>query len=95
MDYQGQSMLEDAPRMSLFFADYSLGLLGLRDGPWKFIYELNSARPKLFNLERDPLEKVDLAARFAPQSRWYEQNLRSWSVFQKEFLWAHSPAPRR
>jgi lipoteichoic acid synthase len=86
-NYQGRSMLEDGPRMALFFADYSLGLLGLRDGPRKFIYELNSARPKLFDVERDPLEKVDLAAQFVGQSRWYEQNLRSWSATQKEVLW--------
>jgi hypothetical protein len=39
-NYQGRTMLDGAPRMALFFADYSLGLLGLRDGPWKFVYEM-------------------------------------------------------
>jgi hypothetical protein len=53
-NYQGASMLDSAPRMALFFADYSLGLLGLRDGAWKFVYELESGRAKLFDLERDP-----------------------------------------
>jgi len=86
-NYQGRSMLEDEPRMALFFADYSLGLLGLRDGPRKFIYELNSARPKLFDLDSDPLEKVDLARQFAQQSHWYEQNLRAWSAAQSGLLW--------
>jgi arylsulfatase A-like enzyme len=85
-DYQGRSMLDGEPRMALFFADYSLGLLGLRDGPWKFIYELNSGRSRLFDLERDPLEKADVAGQLVPQSRWYEQNLRVWSSAQKEFL---------
>jgi len=30
--FQGESALNGKPRMALFFADYSLGLLGLRDG---------------------------------------------------------------
>jgi arylsulfatase A-like enzyme len=90
-NYQGRSMLEDGPRMALFYADYSLGLLGLRDGPRKFIYELNSGRPKLFDLEHDPQENVDLGAEFPQQSRWYEQNLRAWSASQKEVLWGRSP----
>ena len=36
--------------MALFFADYSLGLLGLRDGQRKFIYELGSGRARLFDV---------------------------------------------
>jgi arylsulfatase A-like enzyme len=31
-NYEGQSMLGRTPRMALFFADYSLDMLGLRDG---------------------------------------------------------------
>lgn len=85
-NYQGRSMLEPEPRMALFFADYSLGMLGLRDGPRKFIYELNSSRPKLFDLERDPREKVNLAPQFIEQARWYEQDLRAWSAAQREVL---------
>src|SRR5947207_2212548 len=46
-NHQGRTMLDGAPRMALFFADYSLGLLGLRDGPWKFVYEVGSGRAKL------------------------------------------------
>ena len=52
--YQCRTMLDPAPPMALFFADYSLGLLGLRDGRWKFIYEIGSGRAELFDLDRDP-----------------------------------------
>ena len=45
-NYQGRTMLDGAPRMALFFADYSLGLLGLRDGPWKFVYEIGLGQGK-------------------------------------------------
>jgi hypothetical protein len=71
--------------MALFFADYSLGLLGLRDGPWKFVYELNSKRTKLFDLDRDPTEASDLSPQHPSQSTSYTQTLRTWIA----------PSPRR
>ena len=85
-NYQGQSMLDGESRMALFFADYSLGMLGLRDGPWKFIYELDSGRARLFDLEADPQERVNLSNRHVEQARWYTQDLRSWSAAQKQML---------
>ena len=81
--YQGRSMLDGEPRMALFFADYSLGLLGLRDGSRKFIYELDSGRSRLFDVETDPLEKTDLSHDDAARARWYAENLRNWSAAQK------------
>ncbi len=43
-DYQGSSLLNAEPRMALFFTDYSLAFLGLRDGDWKFIHDVESGR---------------------------------------------------
>ena len=85
-NYQGRSVLDGQSRMALFFADYSVGLLGLRDGPWKFIYELSSRRSKLFDLRIDPLEKVDISGRYAEQARRYVNDLRRWSEAQKHRL---------
>jgi len=84
--YQGWSMLDGKPRMALFFADYSLGILGLRDGSWKFVYELDSGRSKIFDLDRDPLEKTDIAMHDAPRAEWYGQIVRGWSGAQKNYL---------
>jgi arylsulfatase A-like enzyme len=84
--YQGRSLLDPAPRLAFFFADYSLGLLGLRDGPRKVIYELASNRARLFDLSRDPGESSDLAAREAERARWYAENLRAWSAAQRVLL---------
>ena len=84
--YQGRSMLDGEPRMALFFADYSLGMLGLRDGPRKFIHELDSGRSKLFDVEKDPQERMDLSDRHVEEVRWYAQNLRTWSSAQKHLL---------
>jgi hypothetical protein len=85
-NYQGRTMLDGAPRMALFFADYSLGLLGLRDGPWKFVYEIGSDRAKLFDLERDPREVSDVSAREAARASWYGEVVRGWSSAQKSYL---------
>ncbi|HWC97130.1 MAG TPA: sulfatase [Candidatus Sulfopaludibacter sp.] len=84
--YQGRTMLDGAPRMALFFADYSLGLLGLRDRQWKFVYEIGSGRTKLFDLTVDPREKADVSALDAPRVSWYGQILRVWCSAQKSYI---------
>ena len=76
-------MLDGGPRMALFFADYSLGMLGLRDGPRKFIYELDSGRSRMFDLDTDPGERLNVAGRNIERGREYERLLRQWSAAQK------------
>lgn len=85
-NYQGRTMLDSAPRMALFFADYSLGLLGLRDGRWKFIYEIGSGRARLFDMERDPREMLDVSVREPTRVSWYDQVVRGWSGAQKSYI---------
>jgi hypothetical protein len=72
--------------MALFFTDYSLGLLGLRDGRWKYVYELESGRAKLFDLEEDRAELVNLASRHTPRVLSYQRTLRGWSAAQKQLI---------
>jgi hypothetical protein len=76
--YQGTTALTNDARMAFFYADYSLRLLGLRDGNLKFIHELDSKRSHLFDLDRDPLESHDVAGAHAEDVRWYSRRLRSW-----------------
>jgi arylsulfatase A-like enzyme len=76
--YRGTTALTSDARMAFFYADYSLRLLGLRDGNLKLILELDSNRSRLFDLERDPLESHDIAAAHAEEVRWYVRRLRSW-----------------
>lgn len=77
-DYQGRSMLSGERLMALFFADYSLGLLGARDGPLKYVYEIESGRGKLFDVAADPAETQNLAERDPAAARWYAERLRAW-----------------
>ncbi len=60
-NYQGRSVLDHGQMPALFFTDYSLGLVGLRDGPWKFVQETGTGRRELYNLESDPQERFNLA----------------------------------
>ena len=85
-NYQGRSMLEGGPRMALFFADYSLGMVGLRDGPIKFIYEMDSGRSRMFDLERDPGERLNVTDGHVEHAREYQRLLREWSAAQKHSL---------
>jgi arylsulfatase A-like enzyme len=85
-EHQGRSALEGQSRMALFFTDYSLGLVGLRDGRWKFIHALESRRSKLFDLVHDPQETNDLRHTHSTRAATYERILRSWSAAQKSYL---------
>jgi glucan phosphoethanolaminetransferase (alkaline phosphatase superfamily) len=78
--YEGRSMLDGAARMAFFFADYSRGLLGLRDGRFKMIYEVDSRRAKLYDLVEDAGEQRDVAQRDPDRAAWYVRNLRAWSA---------------
>jgi hypothetical protein len=60
--------------MALFFTDYSLGLIGLRDGCTKYIHELDSGRSKMFDVCRDPRETTPLSG---PNSL-YSDRLKAW-----------------
>lgn len=81
-EWQGGSALQEAG-MSLFLTDYSLGLLGLRDGNWKFIYQLENGRGKLFNLAADPQELIDLSSQQPSRANFYRNRLLTWSAAQR------------
>lgn len=83
-EYQGRSLLQGSPGMALFFADTSSPLLGLRDGRWKFIHDLESGRSTLFDLAFDPAEREDRATAFVEQVRAYRDLLKAWSSSQRE-----------
>ena len=92
--YQGRSLLEGLNQMALFYADYSVGWSGLRDGRWKFILDLDSRRASLFDLSIDPEERLDLSRRFPDRTSAYEEHLRAWSSAQKRRLQVLSQANR-
>jgi hypothetical protein len=73
--------------MALFFTDYSRPLAGLRDGPWKFVYELDTARGRLFDLSVNGDERTDdLSLAHHDRATWYADVLRGWSAAQKSLI---------
>jgi arylsulfatase A-like enzyme len=82
-EYQGRSLLDGEGGMALFCTDYTLGLLGLRDGRWKMIHELESGRSQLYDLDDDPGERRDLAGIHPERVEEYRDHLRRWASAQK------------
>jgi hypothetical protein len=69
--------------LALFCTDYSLALVGLRDGRRKLIHELDSGGSRLFDLETDPDERHDLSDAFPERADAYREHLLRWSANQK------------
>jgi arylsulfatase A-like enzyme len=91
-DYQGVSLLAAGDRAALFFTDYSLPLVGVRDGKWKLIHELNTSRVKLFDLERDPTETHNVAAEHPALVAQWQPRLSAWASAQKHLIVRPAPA---
>lgn len=81
--HQGASLLAPRDRMALFYTDYALGWLGLRDGCWKYLFEVESRRSKLFDLCVDPNETQDLSSVHAPRVAAYRERVERWSSAQR------------
>ena len=84
--YQGRSALEPGPSMALFYTDYSLSLMGLRDGCWKYVYELDSGRSRLFDLCEDAEESRDRSTLQPERVAAYKARLARWSAAQKALM---------
>jgi lipoteichoic acid synthase len=79
-EHQGMSLLLPEPRMALFFTDYALGWVGLRDGCWKYMLQVDAARSALFDVCADPGETIDHAAEQDGRVRAYRERVEQWST---------------
>ena len=86
--HQGESLLRPESRMALFYTDYSLGWLGLTDGCWKYLYEIDSRRSALFDVCEDPGETRDRAKDFPERADAYGERVRAWAAAQKDAVTA-------
>jgi arylsulfatase A-like enzyme len=82
--FQGISLLDESPRMALFFTDYSLGFLGLYDSCWKMIFETDSRRSSLYDVCADPGETQDLSAKEEARVAAYRSSLERWIAAEKK-----------
>jgi phosphoglycerol transferase MdoB-like AlkP superfamily enzyme len=84
--YQGLTLLDGKANMALFFTDYSLSLMGLRDGCWKYVYELESGRSKLFDVCGDPSEAQECSSSDPERVEAYRTLLSNWASAQKALI---------
>jgi hypothetical protein len=61
----------------------SLGFLGLRDGHWKVIHELEYGKTSLYDLKADSDELRDVAAVYPARAEAYREHLMRWAAAQK------------
>ena len=88
--YEGRSLLAPDDRMALFFTDYSLTWLGLRDGCWKYMVRVDSSADQLYDVCRDADERDDRASAERRRADVYRAHLRRWSGAVRNSLTATS-----
>jgi phosphoglycerol transferase MdoB-like AlkP superfamily enzyme len=84
--HQGGSLLPADSRMALFYTDYSIGWLGLADGCWKYLYELDSKRSRLFDVCADPGETRNRANEHPDRATAYRDRVIAWASAQKDLV---------
>jgi hypothetical protein len=84
--HQGASLLPAESRMALFYTDYSIGWLGLADGCWKYLYEIDSRRSRLFDVCADPGEVRDRAEAHADRVTAYRERVTAWAAAQRDLV---------
>lgn len=83
---EGESVLHGPEHMSLFFTDYALGWLGLRDGCMKFMLEVDAKRAQLFNVCEDPSERADIAAHEPDRVAAYRDRVERWAAARRRSI---------
>jgi glucan phosphoethanolaminetransferase (alkaline phosphatase superfamily) len=84
--HQGASLLSAESRMALFYTDYSIGWLGLADGCWKYLYEIDTRRSRLFDVCADPGETVERAAHERDRVAAYRDRVIAWAGAQRDLI---------
>jgi hypothetical protein len=82
--HQGASLLRPESRMALFYTDYSIGWLGRADRCWKYLYEIDSRRSRLFDVCADSGETRDRVADYPERVTFYRDRVVAWAAAQKD-----------
>ncbi|MHB8381199.1 MAG: sulfatase [Candidatus Binataceae bacterium] len=87
--WQGTSLLGGARTNRVYlFASNAGDRWGLVDGKLKYIFDGNSPKAEVYDLDADSYERRDLGAlpRYFDQTRQARQRLAAWSSFQNKYL---------
>ena len=75
---EGRSILDGPPQMALFFTDYAVGWLGLRDDCMKYLFQVEAKRSQLYNVCNDPGERSDISGGAPERISAYRERLETW-----------------
>ncbi len=77
--WEGRSVLAPGrPPRAYFYAANDDYLLGLREGAFKYIYNVTRGREELYDLGRDPDEQTNIAGLHPGRCRVFRQRLAAW-----------------
>jgi arylsulfatase A-like enzyme len=79
-DWQGRSLLDPAhPPRAYFYVAEDHFTLAVRDGNWKYIFDLREGAEELYDLSRDPTEQHNVASQQPERSARLRQRLAAWT----------------
>lgn len=77
--WEGRSVFApDRPPRAYFYAANDDYLLGLREGSFKYVYNVTRGREELYDLVRDPDEQTNVAGVYPGRCRVFRQRLAAW-----------------
>ncbi len=79
-DWEGLSLFTkpDSGPVFLFSAGWGERVLGIRNGPWKYIFDARRGVDELYLLSRDPHEQMNLAGEEPDRSQQFRRQLAVW-----------------
>ncbi len=84
-EWQGHSLMDrEHPGRAYLFTDIDEQIFGIRDGPWKYIYNATSGRSSLFDLRSDPGEEH--ATEDHERSGRFLRRVAAWAKFEESFV---------
>ncbi|HEV3410328.1 MAG TPA: sulfatase [Chthoniobacterales bacterium] len=87
-EWQGHSLFDPAkPNRAYFMAIAGGDVFGVREGAWKYIYDVTSGRESLFNLASDQDERRNLSAIEPSRAVDLRKRVAAWVTFEDAFLW--------
>lgn len=79
-DWFGRSLLSDTrSSRAYFYVAEDQFRLGVREGAWKYIYDLRGGVEELYDLDRDPTERTNLAQSQPERCTRLRQRLAAWT----------------
>lgn len=91
---EGVSLLDGSERMALFFTDYAVGWLGLRDGCLKYTFQVEAKRSQLHDVCNDPEERSDLSGSSPDRIAAYRERVEGWAASRRAAVLAPAASGR-